>query len=225
MQQTRPLTAEMLGTFALVVGCISPAVVAAHTGGDLGLPAIAAANGITVMMLIYAIGEISGAHMNPAVTIAFAVAKRLPWATVPGYVVAQSVGAIAGAATVYTLFGHYDTAGATVLADDVPIWRGIAIEALLSWLLMFVILGVSTGAKEKGLMAGAAVGCVVCLDVLLGGPYTGASMNPARSLGPAVFTGQLSQWWVFVVGPCIGTCLAVACLCMLRPRDCCPEGC
>jgi len=221
---SRPaVIAEFLGTFALVVGCITPAVVAGFTDGAVDMLAIAIGNGLAVMVMIYAIGEVSGAHINPAVTLAFAVARRLSWATVPCYIAAQCLGAIAGAGCVLLLFGDHGNLGANVPAEGLVPGRALGIEILLSWMLMFVILGVCTGAKEKGLMAGVAIGSVVALDVLLGAAYTGGSMNPARSLGPALFAGELRHMWLYVLGPCIGTCLAVACLCLVQPRRCCSK--
>ena len=222
---SRPaLIAEFLGTFALVFAGTGAVVVDALYGG-LGGPGISAVFGIVVMIMIYAVGEISGAHLNPAVSIAFAVARRFPWRQVPAYAAVQIIAAIMAAMAVRGLIGEAAQQGATlpVASDAIGIARAAGIEFLLSWILMFVILGVCTGAQEKGLMAGVAIGAAVALCALFGGPLTGASMNPARSIGPALIAGELHSLWLYCVMPVLGTCAAVGCLCLVQPKQCCTD--
>ncbi|MHC5068563.1 MAG: aquaporin [Planctomycetota bacterium] len=217
--------AEILGTFALIFIGTGVMVVNDLTGGVVGHAGVAMTWGLIVMVLIYAIGDVSGAHMNPAVTIAFAAARRFPWRQVPLYVGSQCVGALLGSVAVWVVFGDHQTLGASEpLAAGVRGWvQAGMLEVIASWLLMFVILGVSTGAKEKGLMAGVAVGGTVLLLAMCAGPICGASMNPARSLAPAVVAGRLHYLPLYLVAPVLGTLLATVSLCLLRPDRCCPS--
>jgi len=172
------------------------------------------------MTMIYAVGDTSGAHLNPAVTIAFWVARRLPGRTVPAYIVAQCVGAIAAAALLKLLYPEHANLGASLPSGAV--WKTFVAEVLITCMLMYVILAVATGAKEKGMMAGVAIGGTVALNAMWAGPICGASMNPARSLGPALLSGELSSLWVYLVAPTVGATLAVF-LCKLshEPGACC----
>jgi len=210
---------EALGTFFLVFAGAGAIVINAESGGDVTHVGIALTFGLIVTSLIYAIGDISGAHINPAVTIGFWAAKRFPARDVAPYLACQCVGAILASATLRLLFWDQEEAGATTPSGS---WAQTAVlEVLLTFLLMYVILCVSTGAKEKGIMAGVAIGGVVALEAMFAGPITGASMNPARSLGPAIFGGELSSLWIYLVAPTIGALLAVgACRCS-QPSECC----
>jgi len=225
----RSLIAEAIGTFFLTFAICAGIAVDGHLG-DLGHVGVSIAAGLVVVVMIYAIGEISGAHINPAVTVAFALARLFPWRRVPAYVAVQMVGALVAGALVLGLFGSGGGLGVTVpqeLPGDagLPTWlRAGLLEVVLSALLMFVILGVSTGAKEIGLMAGVAVGGTVMLCALIGGPVSGASMNPARSLGPALFAGEFAVLPLYLVAPVLGTALSVAVLCVIRPEKCCRGG-
>ena len=174
--------AEGIGTFALVfAGC--GAIIANDTSkGALGHVDVSLVFGLVVMTMIYSVGNISGAHLNPAVTLGFLFAKRLDSRLVAPYISSQLSGAIFAALVLRFLFPEHDSLGATVPSID-PI-RALTIEVILSFLLMFVILNISTGHMEKGIMAGVAVGGTIALEALLAGPLTGASMNPARSLAP-----------------------------------------
>ena len=159
------------------------------------------------MVLIYAIGDVSGAHLNPAVTIGFWVAKRFNVKEVIPYIVAQCVGALLAAYLLHFLFPLNETLGASLPSGS---WQqSFIFEALLTFLLMFVILNVSTAAKEKGIMAGAAIGATVGLEAMFAGPICGASMNPARSLGPAIVSGHTEYLWVYMVATTFGALLAV----------------
>jgi MIP family channel proteins len=172
-----------------------------------------------VMAMIYALGDISGAHMNPAVTIAFWRLGLFSSQHVAGYLTAQCSAAIAASSLLFLLFPDVATMGQTI--PHMGIWRSFIMEIFLSFVLMFVIIHVSEGSKEKGLLAGVAIGAVVGLEALFAGPLTGASMNPARSLGPALYTEQLSVLWLYILGPVLGMLLASATCSLLRGKDCC----
>jgi len=212
------LFAETFGTFALVfAGC--GAIVVHETQGSVTHVGIALVFGLVVMALAYALGDVSGAHLNPAVTLGFAAARRFAWWEVIPYIVAQMLGATLAAMLLDYLFPYAQALGVTAPARDIP--QSFILEVVMTWLLMFVILRVSTGAKEKGIMAGAAVGATVGLDALFGGPISGASMNPARSFGPAIFSGgyALQTLWLYLTAPVVGAFLAVVTEYLVCPRD------
>lgn len=199
--------AEFIGTFVLIfIGC-GAMVVDGVTGGVVTHAGVAIAWGIAVMTMIYAIGDISGAHINPAVSIAFSIAGRHSWRDTAAYIPAQLAGSLAAAGVLWVCFPVHDTLGATQLVGAA--WRGGVIELVITFVLMFVILGVSTGAKEKGITAGLAIGATVAMASMATGPITNASMNPARSLGPMLLSGTLSHWWLYVAAPIGGAALAV----------------
>ncbi len=200
------LFAEIFGTFALVLAGCAAIIVEQQTGAVTHV-GISLVFGLVVMALAYGLGDISGAHLNPAVTIGFAAAKRFSWLQVIPYLIAQCIGAIAAAMMLRWLFPSATGLGQTNPSGTVE--QSFVLVILLTWLLMFVILRVSTGANEKGIMAGAAVGGVVALDALFGGPISGASMNPARSLGPALVAGDTKMLWIYFAAPVIGAVLAV----------------
>ncbi len=168
---------------------------------------IALTFGLIVMAMIYAIGDVSGAHINPAVTIAFWVAKRFSGKSVIPYIVSQLVGAVAASGLLRIMFPEHANLGATLPAG--PWLQSFIFEIVLTFMLMFVILNVSAGAKEKGIMAGAAIGSVVALEAMFAGPICGASMNPARSIAPATVSGELFHLWIYLVAPVVGAILAV----------------
>lgn len=209
------LLAELLGTFCLVFAGAGAIVVNQTTGGAVTHVGVALTFGLVVMAMIYAFGEISGAHLNPAVSIGFACAGRFPARDVPMYVAAQLVGAFAASALLQILFPINETLGAT-LPVGAP-WRSLILEMVLAFMLMLVILSVSSGPKERGIIAGIAVGGVVGLEALFAGPISGASMNPARSLAPAVVSGLLDNAWIYIVAPISGAVLAVPCAAALMP--------
>jgi aquaporin Z len=207
----RAALAEALGTFALVFAGTGAVVVEAQTGA-LGHVGVALTFGLVVMAAIYAVGEVSGAHINPAVTVAFWASGRFPGARVVPYALAQVTGALVASGFLRGLFPDATTLGQTVPAGTAL--QSLGLEAVLTFLLMFVILGVAVGAREVGLLAGVAIGGTVAFEALMGGPVSGASMNPARSLGPALVgavtgPGDLSALWVYLVGPTLGALLAV----------------
>lgn len=211
--------AEALGTFALVFAGCGAIVVNDLFGGVLGHTGVSLVFGLVVMAVIYAVGNISGAHINPAVTLGFMFAGRMERREVPAYILSQLVGAIAAALVLLLLFPGHETLGATVPATGT--WRVFILEVLISFFLMFVILNVSTGHKEKGIMAGVAIGGTVALAALFAGPVSGASMNPARSLGPALVSGQLSDIWIYLAAPVLGTFLAYPFCRWIQGDECC----
>jgi aquaporin NIP len=169
--------------------------------------------------MIYAVGDVSGAHLDPAVTLGFTIAGRFPASAVGPYVAAQCAGAFCASGVLRFLFPDHPTLGATLPAGSAG--QSFVFEVILTLLLMFVILTVATGAKERGLMAGVAIGAVVALEALFAGPVCGASMNPARSLAPAVVSGTPNHLWLYLVAPVLGACLAVvACVCV-HDGGCC----
>lgn len=215
----RPYFAEAIGTFALVFAGCGAIVVNDLSAGVIGHGGIAATFGLIVMAMIYAVGDTSGAHFNPAVTVAFWLSKRLPGAVVLPYVTAQCAGAVVASLLWRMLAPEHETLGTT--QTSLALWPAITLEIVISFFLMFVILNVATGAKEKGLMAGVAIGATVALCALFAGPLTGASMNPARSLGPALASGHLDQLWLYLTAPFVGTALAVPACRLACDNDCC----
>ena len=211
--------AELIGTFALVFAGTAAIVVDDISGGTVTHLGVALVFGLVVLAMIQAFGEVSGAHLNPAVTLGFAAAGRFPARSVPAYFAAQCAGAILASSALRLLFPEHATLGATVPAG-VPV-RSLALEFLMTWLLMLVILSVSAGSKERGLMAGIAIGSVVALEALLGGPISGASMNPARSLAPALVSGRLEHLWIYLAAPVAGAVLAVPACRLVQGRACC----
>jgi aquaporin Z len=215
----RPLAAELFGTFALVFAGTGALVVNDATGGAVSHVGVALTFGLVVLAMIYAVGEVSGAHLNPAVTVGFFLARRFPGRRVPAYVTSQCAGALAASELLYVLFPSNSTLGATVPAGSAI--QSFTLEVVLTLFLMFVILGVSTGAKEKGITAGIAVGAVIAFEALFAGPISGASMNPARSLAPAVVSGHVGDLWLYLTAPVLGAAAAVfSCRC-IHESPCC----
>jgi aquaporin Z len=204
----RALAAELLGTFVLVFAGTGAVVVNEVHAGSVTHVGVALTFVLVVLALVYALGDVSGAHLNPAVTLGFTLAGRFALRRVPGYVLAQCAGAILASVALRLLFQGERT-GLGVTAPAGPAARSFAFEVALTFFLMVVILAVSTGSKEKGLMAGVAVGAVIALEALFAGPVCGASMNPARSLGPAVISGRLAELWIYLTAPVLGAGLAV----------------
>ncbi len=212
--------AEFLGTFALVFAGTGAIVINATSGGAITHVGIALTFGLVVLAMIYTFGDISGAHLNPAVTIGFWAARRLPGREVSGYIGSQIFGAIAASVVLRLLFPKNELLGATLPAGS-PL-QSFVLETILTFLLMLTILNVSTGPKEKGITAGIAVGAVIALEALFAGPISGASMNPARSFAPALVSGHWEHLWLYLAAPVLGAGLAVvACRCTREAGCCC----
>src|SRR5689334_13309660 len=201
------LAAEAFGTFVLVFAGTGAIVINDASGGAITHVGVALTFGFVVMAMIYALGDISGAHLNPAVSIAFYAAGRSGLRQTSQYIVSQTAGAILASIALRVLFPNHPSLGATTPACSAI--QSFVLEVILTWILMLVILSVSTGAKEKGITAGIAVGAVIALEALFAGPITGASMNPARSLAPAVVSVHLNHLWIYLAAPALGAYLAV----------------
>jgi len=214
----RRLVAEAAGTFLLVLAAAGAGTVNAVSHGEVGRTAAVIAPGIMVLAMIYTIGEASGAHLNPAVTVAFAARGNFPWARVPAYVLAQLIGALAAAGLLRLMFGTAGHLGATLPGPGISTGVALTMEIVLTVGLVTVILGTSSGARNVGHNAAIAIGGYVALAGLWSSPVSGASMNPARSLGPALVGGDLHDWWIYLVGPVAGGLLAVAAAWALRGR-------
>ncbi len=211
--------AEFLGTFALVFAGTGAIVVNASSGGVIGHAGIALTFGLVVLAMIYTFGDVSGAHFNPAVTVAFAASGRFAVREVPLYLLAQVSGALTASGLLRLLFPQDAGLGATLPAESAM--QSFVFEVVLTLILMLVILGVSTGGKEKGITAGIAVGSVIALEALFAGPVSGASMNPARSLAPALVSGQLEHLWIYLAAPVLGAFLAIPLCIGTREPGCC----
>tara|TARA_B100000795_G_C22712812_1_gene404258 strand:+ start:382 stop:1029 length:648 start_codon:yes stop_codon:yes gene_type:complete len=197
---------ELFGTFSLVFCGPGAIIMNDASSGVITHVGIAITFGLIVMAMIYAIGEQSGAHINPAVTIAFWSAGTFPKKEVIPYIISQITGAILASAILYFLFPSHLTQGATIPLNSNM--QAFVVEVILSFILMFVIIKVSTGSKETGTIAGIAIGGIVGLEAMFAGPITGASMNPARSIAPALFSGNLQYLWLYILAPIIGMLLA-----------------
>ncbi len=211
--------AEFVGTFVLVFFGCGAVVVNDLYGAALGHVGIALVFGLTVMAVIYAVGNVSGAHINPAVTLGFYFAGRFARAQLLPYITSQFGGALLAGLCLWLLFPPHETLGSTLPADTW--WRAFVLEVILSFVLMWVILNVSTGHMEKGIMAGVAVGATVAVEALVGGPVSGASMNPARSLAPALLSGHWDSLWLYLSAPVLGTFFAHPLCRLIQGEDCC----
>lgn len=218
----KKLLAECIGTYALVFAGTGAIVVNHLSHGAISHTGISLTFGLIVMAMIHTVGDISGAHLNPAVTLGFASAGRMAWHRVPGYLLAQTAGALLASTTLRILFPTHSTLGATQPAGSSQ--QSLVLELILTLLLMLVILRVSTGEREKGLTAGLVIGGVVALEALFAGPICGASMNPARSLGPALISGHLEALWLYILGPTAGALLAVPLARALEPNPPSPHS-
>lgn len=203
----RLYTSEFLGTFFLVFAATGVVIVNDLSGGAITHTGIAITTGLVVMAIVYAVGDVSGSHINPAVTVGFWLAGRFPGYRVIQYIISQCLGAIAASLLLAFLFP--DLVALTVTNPSGPIMQSFILEIVITLFLMFIILSVSTGSMEKGIMAGSAIGGVVGLTVLWAGPITGASMNPARSLAPALVSLDFASLWIYIAGPIIGAALSV----------------
>ncbi|MGE5098843.1 MAG: MIP/aquaporin family protein [Deltaproteobacteria bacterium] len=208
-REWRRLFSEVWGTFLLVLAAAGAGVVGALTGKIT--PAMAAvAPGLTVMAVIYFMGTVSGAHLNPAVTIAFATRRNFPWLRVPGYLVAQFAGGTLAAVVLRAMFGTVGKLGATMPGDHISNAQAFGMEVLLSTGLVNTILGTASGARNIGTNGAIAIGGYIALAGLWAAPISGASMNPARSLAPDLVRGDFATTWIYIAGPLLGAIIAVA---------------
>ncbi len=215
----KKLLAEFFGTFCLVFAGTGAIIVNDVSGGSISHAGIALTFGLVVFAMIYTVGDVSGAHLNPAVTAGFFAARRFAGRQVFPYIASQLSGALSASVLLRFLFPAHTTLGATLPSGSVA--QSFVLEVILTAILMFVILSVSTGAREKGITAGLVIGAVVALEALFAGPVSGASMNPARSIAPAVVSLHFSSLWLYIVAPTLGALAAVAgCRC-IREEGCC----
>jgi len=215
----RRLFSELLGTYLLVIAAVGGGMVNARFGGHaVPEPARVVAPALMVMAVILFMGAVSGAHLNPAVSIAFAMRGNFPWRRVPFYIVAQFAGAIFATWTLIGLIGRQGSAGLTLPGPGISTVTALLWEMLLTAGLVSVVLGTASGAQALGPIAAFAVAAYIALAGLFGAPVSGASMNPARSLGPALALGNWTSWWAYLVGPLAGAGIAVAIAYVLRGR-------
>ena len=221
--ELRKLYAECFGTFCLVFAGTGAIVINDVSGGAITHLGIALTFGLVVLAMIYAVGDISGAHLNPAVTIGFFAAHRFSGRLVLPYVASQVAGALAASLLLHLLFPAHAGLGATEPSGSAA--QSFVFETVLTAILMFVILKVSSGARERGITAGIVVGAVIALEALFAGPVCGASMNPARSLAPDLVAGQLANLWIYLLAPVLGALAGVALCRLMREEGCCrPAG-
>ena len=215
MKQYKKYLAETTGTFTLVFCGTGAVTIDEITNGSVSHVGIAITFGLVVMAMIYAFGEQSGAHLNPAVTIAFYINKSLPVKEVLPYIISQLTGALLASLFLLALFPTSQFLGATLPAGTAL--QSFILEIILTFFLMLVILRVAPGSREQGLFAGIAIGCVVLLEAMFAGPVSGASMNPARSLAPAIISGHTEYLWVYLSAPVIGASIAVFIHQLIKP--------
>ena len=213
---------EFIGTFSMIFCGCGAMTINEVTGGTVTHVGIGLTWGLIVMVMIYAFVETSGAHFNPAVTIAFAYAKKFAWKEVPKYIIVQILGAFVASGILLFLFPESEFLGSTI--PKVDVWRAFVLELLLTFFLMVTIINVSTGSKEIGVIAGIAIGGVVLLEAIFAGPITNASMNPARSLGPNIVSGNIEGLWLYLVAPVLGALLAVVSCKLVKDDNCCDES-
>jgi|SRR5450432_2710748 aquaporin NIP len=203
----RKYVAEMIGSFALVFCGTGAIIINQETSGTITHAGIAITFGLVVMAMIYALGGISGAHLNPAVSVAFAIAGRFPFKQLLPYIISQCTGAVLASLVLKYLFPANQFLGATIPhGSDL---QSFILEFILTFFLMFVIINVASGSKEQGMFAGLAIGSTVLLEAMFAGPICGASMNPARSLGPAIISGHTEHLWVYLTATIIGAAAAI----------------
>lgn len=213
-QEWRRLFSELLGTFMLVLVAAGGGIL--HGKGQISLTAAVVAPGLMVMAIILFMGAVSGAHLNPAVSLAFALRRDFPWKRLPGYVLVQLIGATLACLFLYAVFGNVQHLGATLPGRGYENWQALLMEVVLTAVLVSVILGTASAAQNVGRVAALGVGGYIALAGLWSAPVSGTSMNPVRSFGPALVSGDFSSYWVYLLGPLAGACIAVGCAWVLR---------
>ncbi|XP_021900506.1 probable aquaporin NIP5-1 [Carica papaya] len=214
---TRKLGAEFVGTFILIFAATAAPIVNQKYNGAETLIGNAACSGLAVMIIILSTGHISGAHLNPSVTICFAALRHFPWAQVPAYIAAQISASICASFTLKGVFHPFLSGGVTV--PSVSLGQAFALEFLISFILLFVITAVATDTRAVGELAGIAVGATVMLNILVAGPSSGGSMNPVRTLGPAVAAGNYKAIWVYLLAPILGGLVGAGTYTAVKLRD------
>jgi aquaporin Z len=212
----RRLFSELLGTFFLVLVAAGGGIL--HAKGQISLAAAVVAPGLMVLAIILFMGAVSGAHLNPGVSLAFAVRGDFPWRRVPGYIIVQLLGATLACLFLLAVFGNIEHLGATLPGPGYKDWQALLMEIVLTAGLLSVILGTASGAQNVGRIGALGVGGYIALAGLWAAPVSGASMNPARSFGPALVSGDWTAYWVYVAGPLLGAAIAVGCAVILRGR-------
>ena len=215
-REWRRLFSELLGTFALVLVAAGGGIL--HAKGQISLAAAVVAPGLMVMAIILFMGAVSGAHLNPGVSLAFALRGDFPWKRVPGYIIIQLAGATLAALFLRWVFGNVEHLGATLPGTGYHNWQALLMEIVLTTLLVSVILGTASAAQNVGAVAALGVGGYIALAGLWSAPVSGTSMNSARSFGPALVSGDWSSYWVYIVGPLAGALIAVGFAMVLRGR-------
>ena len=215
-REWRRLFSELLGTFALVLAAAGGGLL--HAKGQISLSAAVVAPGLMVMAIILFMGAVSGAHLNPAVSLAFALRRDFPWRRVPGYIIIQLLGATLACLFLRLVFGNIEHLGATLPGPGYHSWQALLMEIVLTALLVSVILGTASAAQNVGAIAALGVGGYIALAGLWAAPVSGVSMNPARSFGPALASGDWTSYWVYVAGPVAGALIAVGFALVLRGR-------
>jgi aquaporin Z len=210
----RRLFSELLGTFMLVLVAAGGGLL--HAEGQISLSAAVVAPGLMVLGIILFMGAVSGAHLNPAVSFAFALRGDFPWKRLPGYVIVQLLGATLACLFLLAVFGNVEHLGATLPGPGYANWQAFLMEVALTGTLVSVILGTASAAQNVGPIAALAVGGYIALAGLWAAPVSGTSMNPARSFGPALVSGDFTSYWVYVAGPVLGALIAVGCAIVLR---------
>jgi aquaporin Z len=212
----RRLFSELLGTFMLVLVAAGGGIL--HGQGQISLASAAVAPGLMVMAIILFMGAVSGAHLNPAVSLAFALRGDFPWRRVPGYIIIQLIGATLACLFLLAVFGNIHHLGATLPGSGYETWQALLMEIVLTASLVSVILGTASAAQNVGAIAALGIGGSIALAGLWSTPVSGASMNPVRSFGPALVSGDFSSYWAYVLGPIAGALIAVGCAFILRGR-------
>ena len=220
--QVKKWIGEFVGTFALVFAGTGAIVINEISGGAVTHVGVAITFGLIVLAMIYTVGDVSGAHLNPAVSLGFYAARRFAGRELVPYIASQCAGAFAASGMLRLLFPQNELLGTTVPTGSVT--QSFFLELILTTVLMLVILSVSIGAAEKGITAGIVVGAVIALEAMFAGPISGASMNPARSLAPAVVSGHLSSLWVYLLAPLIGGLVGVFGCRLIREEGCCSSA-
>jgi aquaporin NIP len=219
---TRRLTAELFGTFVLVFAGTGAIVFDSVNPGKIGHIGIALTFGLVVLAMVYAVGSVSGAHLNPAVTLGLWTARRIPGRQVVPFVAAQVAGAFAASGLLFIMYPDHPTLGATL--PHGPAWHSFVLEVWLTAVLVFVILAVMVSDPSVRPLGGVIVGAVIALEALFAGPISGASMNPARSLAPAIASGRLEHLWVYLAAPLLGALIAIPACAVIQQPGCCREG-